>query len=91
MPDIRIEHQHTLSTFSVFGMKGTGEGGAIAPPAAIANAVGNALAALNIGVHEVPLTANAVWNALHAAQRRSGGDGAQRIYIGNLQSAKESA
>lgn len=79
VPNIRIEHQHTLSTFGVFGMKGTGEGGCIAPPAAIANAVCDALHDLNIGVAEVPLTANAVWQAL----RRAGQD---RIFIGEAPS-----
>ena len=33
-----------------------GEGGAIAPPAAIANAVADALAPFSVRVNEVPLT-----------------------------------
>jgi carbon-monoxide dehydrogenase large subunit len=73
VPSIGIEHQHTYSSFGVFGMKGTGEGGAIAPPAAIANAVCDALGELNIGVSEVPLSSNVVWRAIGAAQRGAAG------------------
>ena len=80
LPDIRIEHQHTLSSFGIFGMKGTGEGGAIAPPAAIANAVGDALSALNIGVAEAPVTSLAVWSALRRATAK-GTDSKARTYI----------
>src|SRR5262249_6211903 len=38
VPDIRILHMETPSPYTEFGVKGVGEGGAIAPPAAIANA-----------------------------------------------------
>ncbi len=86
LPDIRIEHQHTLSSFGIFGMKGTGEGGAIAPPAAIANAICDALAALNIGVAETPVTAGAVWSAL---RRAAGTDNKRRIYIQSHPSNQE--
>ena len=88
VPSIRVEHQHTLSTFGVFGMKGTGEGGAIGPPAAIANAVSNALAELNIGVKEVPMTANAVWEALN---RATGPGAGSRTYIGDAEEARRNA
>ncbi len=50
MPPIRIIHQETLSPFTVFGMKGLGEGGCIAPPAAIANAVSDALRRFGVDV-----------------------------------------
>ena len=43
-------------TATEYGMKGMGEGGAVAPPAAIANAVRDALAALGAEVNETPLT-----------------------------------
>ena len=45
LPPIRIAHLHTPTTATEYGMKGMGEGGAVAPPAAIANAVRDALAA----------------------------------------------
>src|SRR5699024_11177410 len=43
IPEIKIEHMETPSPHTVFGMKGAGEGGAIGPSAAIANAVTDAL------------------------------------------------
>ena len=39
MPAIKIGHLHTPTPHTEYGMKGMGEGGAVAPPAAIANAV----------------------------------------------------
>jgi carbon-monoxide dehydrogenase large subunit len=46
LPSIRIGHLHTPATATEYGMKGMGEGGAVAPPAAIANAVRARLAPL---------------------------------------------
>ena len=43
VPDIALVHLHTPSPLNPLGVKGLGEGGAIAPPVAIANAVGDAL------------------------------------------------
>ena len=43
VPDIRILHMETPSPYTRFGQKGIGEGGAIAPPAAITNAINDAL------------------------------------------------
>ncbi len=44
MPAIKIGHLHTPTPHTEYGMKGMGEGGAVAPPAAIANALRDALA-----------------------------------------------
>lgn len=68
VPDIRIEHMETLSPFTVYGMKGTGEGGCIAPPAAIANAVTDALRSLQVSVAVTPITPEAVWCAIEDAR-----------------------
>ena len=43
MPAMRIVHMETPSPYTEYGIKGMGEGGAIAPPAAIVNAVNDAL------------------------------------------------
>ena len=43
VPDVRVLHMETPSPHTRFGIKGMGEGGAIAPPAAIINAVNDAL------------------------------------------------
>lgn len=55
IPPIEIVHMNTPSPFSEFGMKGMGEGGAVGPPAAIANGVRHALRDLNIPVNETPI------------------------------------
>jgi len=68
VPHIRIEHQETLSPFTVFGMKGTGEGGCIAPPAAIGNAITDALREFGVSVCSTPMTPASIWLALEAAR-----------------------
>jgi carbon-monoxide dehydrogenase large subunit len=55
-PAMRIFHMHTPSPYTEFGIKGMGEGGAIAPPAVIFNAVNDALAPLGVEVAQTPLT-----------------------------------
>ena len=51
-----------------YGMKGMGEGGAVAPPAAIANAVRDALAAIGAEVNETPITPRRVLAAIAKAR-----------------------
>ena len=60
VPEPRIEHMQTPSPLSMFGQKGIGEGGAIGPPAAIANAVNDALAPLGVEMTELPITPHRV-------------------------------
>src|SRR5438045_6388028 len=55
VPAIKIGHMHTPASATEYGMKGMGEGGAVAPPAAIANAVRDALAGMGAEVNETPL------------------------------------
>ncbi len=69
VPAIRIEHMETPSPYSEFGQKGIGEGGAIGPPAAIANAINDALAPLGVEVTETPVTPRRLLAALAAARR----------------------
>ena len=64
VPAIRIAHIETPSPYSRFGQKGIGEGGAIAPPAAIANAVNDALRPLGVELTESPLTPRRIVEAL---------------------------
>jgi carbon-monoxide dehydrogenase large subunit len=75
IPDIRIFHMETPSPFTAHGVKGIGEGGAIAPPAAIANAINDALRPLGAEVATTPITPHRIMAAL-AAARRSGAKGA---------------
>jgi carbon-monoxide dehydrogenase large subunit len=69
VPAIRIDHIETPSPLSYFGAKGMGEGGAIAPPAAIANAVNDALRDLGVEMLESPITPRRLLAAIAAASR----------------------
>jgi carbon-monoxide dehydrogenase large subunit len=53
------------------GIKGVGEGGIIAPAAAIANAVEDALADLDVEITEIPITGPRLFAALADARRRA--------------------
>jgi carbon-monoxide dehydrogenase large subunit len=70
LPPIRIGHLHHAATATEYGMKGMGEGGAVAPPAAIANAVRDALAPLGAEVNETPITPERVLTAIRLARRQ---------------------
>jgi carbon-monoxide dehydrogenase large subunit len=61
----------TLAPYTEFGLKGLGEGGAIAPPAAIGNAVNDALRSLGAEVLRSPMTPRRVLEAIAAAKRES--------------------
>src|SRR6266404_452405 len=69
LPAIKLAHLHTPAAATEYGMKGMGEGGAVAPPAAIANAVRDALAALGAEVNETPITPRRVLRALQTARK----------------------
>jgi carbon-monoxide dehydrogenase large subunit len=56
IPPVRIAHLHTPSPLNPLGVKGLGEGGAMAPPAAIANAVEDALGHLGVRIDATPIT-----------------------------------
>jgi carbon-monoxide dehydrogenase large subunit len=60
VPDVRVAHLQTRSPLNPLGIKGLGEGGALAPPPAIANAVEDALGHLGVRVDATPLTANRI-------------------------------
>jgi carbon-monoxide dehydrogenase large subunit len=60
MPEVQIEHMETPSPLNPLGIKGLGEGGAIAAHAAIANAVEDALAPFGVTVTETPLSPDRV-------------------------------
>ena len=64
VPNIRILHMETPSPYTEFGQKGVGEGGAIGPAAAIANAVNDALQGLGVELCEIPITPPRILAAL---------------------------
>ena len=66
VPAPRLDHMETPSPYTEFGVKGIGEGGAIAPPAAIANAVNDALRPLGVELMQSPITPYRVVEAILA-------------------------
>jgi carbon-monoxide dehydrogenase large subunit len=68
VPEFVVEHVETPSPFTEGGVKGMGEGGAIAPPGCIANAIADALSPLGAEVTKLPLTPEYVRNL--AGRRR---------------------
>ena len=68
LPPIKIEHMCTPSPFSKYGQKGIGEGGAIAPPATIINAINDALAGLGAQILMLPASPQRIRQAIRAAQ-----------------------
>jgi carbon-monoxide dehydrogenase large subunit len=70
MPHVEIDHMATPSPYSEFGQKGIGEGGAIGPPAAIANAINDALKDLGVEVTDVPITPARLHAAIAAARAK---------------------
>ena len=54
-PSMRLIHQESPSPLNPLGVKGVGEGGAVAPPAAIANAVSDALSEFSAEFNATPI------------------------------------
>jgi len=71
VPNLEVHHVTTPSPLNPLGVKGAGEGGTLPAPAAIANAVADAL---GINVTEMPLTREGVWRAIRAATGGRDGD-----------------
>jgi carbon-monoxide dehydrogenase large subunit len=68
VPDVRIVHMETPSPYTRFGQKGLGEGGAIAPPAAITNALNDALKGLGAELLVSPITPRRIAEAIARAR-----------------------
>jgi carbon-monoxide dehydrogenase large subunit len=67
IPAIEIRHLETLADASVTKAKGLGEGGAIGAPAAILNAINDALSPLGVSIDEFPATPRRIREAVKAA------------------------
>jgi carbon-monoxide dehydrogenase large subunit len=68
IPAVRVAHLVTPALATEYGVKGLGEGGAIAPPAVIANAVADAFRAIGASFNETPLTPRRVSEAVARAR-----------------------
>ena len=69
IPTVRMAHIVHPAQATEYGVKGLGEGGAIAPPAAIANAVSDAFRSIGASFNETPLTPRRVSEAVDRARR----------------------
>ena len=65
MPDIHIAHVQTPTTSSLLGAKGAGEAGTAGAPAAVMNAINDALSPFSVAVHSQPMTPQKILRALH--------------------------
>jgi aerobic carbon-monoxide dehydrogenase large subunit len=54
--EIRLDHMATPSPHNPLGVKGVGESGVVAAPAAVANAVADALTPFGVEIDELPIT-----------------------------------
>jgi aerobic carbon-monoxide dehydrogenase large subunit len=64
LPSIKFASQETLNPSNVLGVKGSGESGSIGAPAAVANAVVDALWHLGVREIRMPITSQRVWRAI---------------------------
>ena len=65
IPEIEAVHLETESPSTLGGYRGMGEGGTIGAPAAVANAVADALAAMDIQINELPITPERLFRLIH--------------------------
>jgi len=72
IPRVRIAHSVTPALATEYGVKGVGEGGAIAPPAVIANALADAFRTIGASFNEVPLTPRRVSDTIARARATHG-------------------
>jgi len=70
VPSLEVHHVVTPSPLNPLGVKGAGEGGTLPAPAAIANAVADALRPLGVEVTEMPLTRERLWRKVRVAEAR---------------------
>ena len=69
IPPIELHHMETPSTQSNTRAKGLGEGGAIGPPAAVINAINDALSPFGVEIDEMPATPQRIRAALRAKEQ----------------------
>jgi carbon-monoxide dehydrogenase large subunit len=74
IPHIETLHVESESPSTVGGFRGMGEGGTIGAPAAIANAVADALAPLGIEILELPVTPERLFRAIQKAKLQGAGN-----------------
>jgi aerobic carbon-monoxide dehydrogenase large subunit len=66
-PPLQLVHQHSPSPLNPLGVKGVGEGGPIGPPAALANAISDALRPFKVEFNRTPITPQQIREAVRRA------------------------
>ncbi len=69
IPTMQVTHIESLSPTTLGGFRGMGEGGTIGAPAAVANALADALSPLGIEINELPATPERLFRLIEAAKR----------------------
>jgi carbon-monoxide dehydrogenase large subunit len=67
IPPIELHHIETPSTTSITKAKGLGEGGTIGAPAAVVNAINDALSPFDVSIDEMPATPQRIRAVLRAS------------------------
>ena len=70
VPSYKVSTKVTPCTHNPLGAKGCGEAGAIAAPAALMNAVHDALAEVGVTYLDMPASPHRVWNAIQSAKKQ---------------------
>ena len=70
IPPMQVVHLDAASPTTLGGFRGMGEGGTIGAPAAIANALADALAPLGIAIDELPVTPERLFRLITAAKAK---------------------
>jgi carbon-monoxide dehydrogenase large subunit len=65
-------HQESPSPLNPLGVKGVGEGGAVAPPSAIANAISDALSTFGAEFNSTPIKPEHIVRAAAGTDRAKG-------------------
>jgi carbon-monoxide dehydrogenase large subunit len=71
IPRIGIVHVEATLPATIGGFRGMGEGGTIGAPAAIANAISDALSPLGIEIDTLPATPERIFRLVEAARART--------------------
>jgi aerobic carbon-monoxide dehydrogenase large subunit len=71
IPPMHVVHLDSASPTTLGGFRGMGEGGTIGAPAAVANALADALSPLGIEINELPVTPERLFRLIEAARRKA--------------------
>lgn len=70
VPDLKVVHAEHPSPLNTLGVKGVGEGGTVSPPAAIANAICDAMRPLDVQITEMPMSPDRLYRWIREASAR---------------------